>query len=81
MAFLFDTIAEYDDEITFVREQMRNAVKAKEFRLNTSQSDQKVVMDMRGIQSYLSQLTTERVACAQRSSGAGVTSIVVRRSI
>lgn len=81
MAFLYDTVAEYDTEIAFVREQMHNAVKAKEFRLNTSQSDQKIVMDMKEIRAYLSQLTTERRACAQRSVGAGVTGIVVRRSL
>lgn len=81
MGFLFDTIAEYDDEITFVRTEMRKAVKSKEFRLNTSQSDQKVVMDLEGIRKYLTLLTTERVALSQRNAGAGVTSVVVRRGL
>ena len=79
MGFLFDTLAEYDEEITFVRTEMRNAVKAKEFRLNTSQTNQVVVMDLRAIRDYLALLTTERKAFSERSAGAGVTSIVYRR--
>lgn len=78
---LFDTLEEYDEEITYVRTEMRNAVKSKEFRLNTSQSDQKVVMDLPGIKSYLVLLTTERTAFIQRRVGAGVTSLIFRRSV
>ena len=76
---LFDTLEEYHEEITYVRTEMRNAVKSKEFRLNTGQSDQKVVMDLKGIRDYLTLLTTERQAFYERSIGAGVTSITVRR--
>jgi len=76
---LFDTLEEYDEEITYVRTEMRNAVKSKEFRLNTGQSDQKVVMDLKGIRNYLTLLTTERQAFYERSIGAGVTSVTVRR--
>ena len=76
---LFDTLAEYDEEITYVRTEMRNAVKSKEFRLNTGQSDQKVVMDLKGVRDYLTLLTTERQAWYERSISAGVTSITVRR--
>ena len=76
---LFDTLEEYDEEITFVRTEIRNAVKSKEFRLNTGQSDQKVVMDLKGIRDYLTLLTTERQAFYERSIGAGVTSVTVRR--
>ena len=76
---LFDTLAEYDTEIAFVRTEMRNAVKSKEFRLNTGQSDQKVVMDLKGIRDYLTLLTTERQAFYERSIGAGVTGITYRR--
>ena len=76
---LFDTLEEYDEEITYVRTEMRNAVKSKEFRLNTGQSDQKVVMDLKGIRDYLTLLTTERQAFYERSIGAGVTGITVRR--
>jgi len=76
---LFDTLEEYDEEITYVRTEMRNAVKSKEFRLNTGQSDQKVVMDLKGIRNYLTQLTTERQSFYERSIGAGVTGITYRR--
>ena len=76
---LFETVAEYDTEITFVREQIQNAVKAKDFRLNTGQSDQRVVMDLKEIRLYLTQLTTERQAVYERSIGADVTGITVRR--
>ena len=76
---LFDTLAEYDTEIEFVRVEVRNAVKSKEFRLNTGQSDQRVVMDLKGIRDYLTLLTTERQAFYERSIGAGVTGITVRR--
>lgn len=79
LGFLFDTLEEYDEEITFVRTEMRNVVKAKEFRLNTSQSNQSVVMDFKGIRDYLSLLTTERRAFQERTEGSGVTSITVRR--
>lgn len=79
MSFLFDTLAEFDEEITFVRTQMRNAVKATEFQLDTSQSRQKVVMDLKGIREYLNELTVGRAAFIERSVGAGVTSITYRR--
>lgn len=79
MGFLFETQDEYDEEITFVRTEMRNAVKSKEFRLNTSQSDQKVVMDLKGIRDYLTLLTTERQAFIEREEGSSVTSITYRR--
>jgi len=80
MGFLFDTLEEYNDEIDYVRTEMRNAVKAKEFFLNTSQSNQKVVMDMKEIRLYLTQLTTEKQAFIQGSIGAGVTNLTYRRS-
>lgn len=76
---LFDTLDDYDEEITYVRTKMRNAVKSKEFRLNTGQSDQKVVMDLKGIRDYLTLLTTERQAFYERSIGAGVTGVTYRR--
>ena len=76
---LFDTVAEYDTEITFVRTEIQNAVTAKDFRLNTGQSDQRVVMDLKEIRLYLTQLTTERQAVYERSIGADVTGITVRR--
>lgn len=76
---LFDTEAEYDTEIELTRIEMRNAVKAREFRLNTSQSSQTVSMDLRGIRDYLTLLTTERKAFIERDAGGGVTSITVRR--
>lgn len=79
MGYLYDTLAEYETEITFVREQMQNAVKSKEFLLNTSQSSQKVVMDFKGIRDYLTLLTTEKQAFIQQSLGAGVTSLTYRR--
>ena len=79
--FLFDTLAEYDEEIAFVRVQVRNAVKAKKFRLNTNQSDQLVEMDLSSIKDYLVLLTTGRKAFIERSAGAGVTSIIYRRCI
>lgn len=77
---LFDTLAEFDAEITFVRTEIRNAVKAREFKLNTSQSSQTVSMDLRGIRDYLTLLTTERKAFIEREAGGGVTSITVRRT-
>ena len=76
----FDTLAEYDTEIALVRAQMLKAVGTKEFRINTSQTDQKVVMDLGGIQKYLVLLTTSRAAFIQRSVGAGVTSLTYRRT-
>lgn len=79
MSSLFDTEAEFDEEITFVRAQLRNAVKSTEFMLDTSQSRQKVVMDLKGIREYLNELTIGRKAFIERSVGAGVTSITVRR--
>jgi len=79
MGYLFDTLEEYDEEITFVRTQMRNAVTSKEFLLNTSQSSQKVVMDLKGVRDYLTLLTTEKQGFIQQSLGAGVTSLTYRR--
>lgn len=79
MGFLFNTLEAYDEEITFVRTQMRNAVKAKDFKLNTSQSSQAVSMDVKEIRIYLQSLTTEREAFIERSAGAGVTSLTFRR--
>ena len=76
---LYDSVAEYDTEITFVRTEIQNAVKAKDFRLNTGQSDQRVVMDLKEIRLYLTQLTQERQAVYERSVGADVTGITVRR--
>ena len=76
---LFDTLAKYDTEIDFVCTEIHNAVKAKDFRLNTGQSDQRVVMDLKEIRLYLTQLTTERQAFYERSVGAGVTGITYRR--
>ncbi len=79
MSFLFDTLEEFDEEITFVRTQMRNAVKSTEFMLDTSQSRHKVVMDLNGIRKYLNELTIGRKAFIERSVGAGVTSLTYRR--
>ncbi len=78
---LFDSLAEYDEEIAFTRAQIRNAIKAAEFKLNTSQSNQSVTMDLRGIRNYLTLLTTERKAFNERSEGSSVTSITVRRFV
>ena len=75
----FDTLAEYDDEIAFVRAQIRHAITSEEFKLNTSQSNQQQRMNLPEIRKYLTQLTTERTALTQRSAGLGVTAIVVRR--
>lgn len=76
---LFDTLAEFNEEITLVRIEIRNAVKAREFRLNTGQSNQAVMMDLRGIREYLTLLTTERQAFVEREEGSGVTGITYRR--
>lgn len=76
---LFDTLAEYNTEIALVRTEMRNAVKSKVFKLNTSQSSQLVEMDLKGIRDYLTLLTTERQAFIEREEGSSVTSITVRR--
>lgn len=78
--FLFDTIAEYDDEITYVRGEIRNAIAGEEFKLNTSQSNQQVRMNLKEIRAYLNDLCVGRMALAQRIGGSGVTSITVRRS-
>ena len=77
----FDTVAEYDDEITFVRGQIREAISTEEFKLNTSQSNQQHRMNLAEIRKYLRELTTERTATSQRAAGAGVTAIVVRRDL
>ena len=79
MGFLFDTEAEYDEEITFVRTALREGLTSKEFRLNTSQSNQVVIKEVKEIRLYLQTLTSERQAFIERSVGAGVTSIVSRR--
>ncbi len=76
---LFDTLAEYDEEITYVRKHMRDAVWSNDYRLNTGQSDQRQQMDLKEIRLYLTQLTTERQALYERSIGAGVTGITYRR--
>lgn len=76
---LFDTLAEYNAEIELTRTEMRNAVKAREFRLNTSQSSQTVSMDLKGIRDYLTLLTTERKAFIERDEGSSVTSLTYRR--
>lgn len=76
---LFDSLAEYDTEIAFVRVQIQNAVKSREFRLNTGQSSQAVSMDLRGIRDYLTLLRTERQAFTEREEGSSVTGIAVRR--
>jgi len=76
---LFDTLAECNTEIALVRTEMRNAVKAKVFKLNTSQSSQLVEMDLKGIRDYLTLLTSERQAFIEREEGSSVTSITVRR--
>ena len=80
MGFIYTTIAEYDEEITYVREQIRKAVKAEEWQLDTSQSRQRVRQNLKEMRLYLNQLVTERTIFAQRAAGGGVTSIVVRRS-
>lgn len=76
---LFDSLAEFDTEIALVRTEMRNAVKAREFRLNTGQSNQTVSMDLKGIRDYLVLLRTERQAFVEREEGSSVTGITVRR--
>jgi len=78
---LFDTVAEYDTEIEYVRGEIRKAAGAEKWRLNTSQSDQQVTMNMGEIRKYLTQLTTERQALRERLAGASVTSITPRRSL
>ncbi len=79
MGFLYDTLDEYETEITFVREQIQNAVKSTDFLLDTSQSRQRVTMNLKEIRLYLTQLTTEKQAFIQQSLGAGVTSLTYRR--
>lgn len=81
MGCLFDTLAEYDTEIAEVRLLLKAGLKAKEFRLNTSQSNQVVIKDVAGIQKYLTLLTTERKSFIEKSVGASVTSLVYRRFI
>lgn len=80
MGYLYATVAEYDTEIELTRIEMRNAIKARKFRLNTSQSDHMVEMDVAEIRKYLTQLTTERQSLVEKLAGAAVTSIVFRRS-
>ena len=76
---LFDSVAEYNTEIDLVLTQIRNAVKAVDFSIDTGQSRQRVVMNLKEIRLYLTQLTTERQAFYERSIGAGVTGITYRR--
>ncbi len=76
---LFDSLAEYNAEIDIVLTQIHNAVKAVDFSLDTGQSRQRVVMNLKEIRLYLTQLTTERQAFYERSIGAGVTGITYRR--
>ena len=76
---LFDSVVEYDTEIEFVRTEMRNAVKAKDFHLNTGQSDQRVVMDLKGIRDYLTLLAAEKQALVEQLEGSSVTGITYRR--
>lgn len=80
MSFLFDNKADYDEEIDFVRLQMRKGVGAEKWQLNTSQSNQKVERNLKEMRLYLQQLCGERTAFCQRAAGAGVTSITVRRT-
>lgn len=80
MAFLFSSVAEYDEEIADYRAILRKSATAEEWRLNTSQSDQRVKMNMSEIRKYLNSLVAERTALSQRLNGYGVTSIVPRRS-
>jgi hypothetical protein len=80
MAFLFDTVAEYTAEIETYRALLLKSAQAEDWRLNTSQSDQRVRMNMGEIREYIKQLVVERTALSQRLSGAGVTSIVPRRT-
>ena len=79
MALIFETVAEYDAEIEFIRTQMRKAITSDKWRLNTSQSDQQVSMNMKEIRLYLTQLSGERKALSERLGGSSVTSITVRR--
>ena len=76
---LFDSVVEYDTEIAFVRTEMQNAVKAKDFRLDTGQGDQRIIMDLRGIRDYLTLLAAEKQALVEQLEGSSVTGITVRR--
>ena len=81
MSFLFDTIDEYDDEIAFVRTQIRKSITGEEWSLNTSQSTQRVKMaSVEDLRKYLRNLTSEKKALSQRNNYQGVTSIVSRRT-
>lgn len=77
----FDTLEEYEEEIIYVRTQLRAGLKAEEFRLNTSQSNQVVIKDVDGIRKYLQSLLIDRQSFIEKSCGAGVTSLVYRRNI
>ena len=79
MAFLFETVAEYTTEIELTLTQMRNAMKATDFMLDTSQSRQRVVMSPKEIRLWLNQLKAERRSLVERKAGAGVTGITYRR--
>jgi len=81
MALSYSTVAEYDEEITFVKAQIRKSITGEEWSLNTSQSTQRVKMaSLDKLQKYLQLLTYERKACSERLAGLGVTSIVPRRT-
>ena len=79
MAFLFETVAEYTAEIALALTEMRNAMKATDFLLDTSQSRQRVVMSPKEIRLWLNQLKAERRSLVERTAGAGVTSLTYRR--
>ena len=79
LAFLFETEAEYDTEIELALTQMRNAMKASDFSLDTSQSRQRVVMSPKEIRLWINQLKAERRSLVERTAGAGVTSLTYRR--
>ena len=76
---LFDSVAEYDAEITIIRKHIQNAAWSTDFSLDTGQSRQRVIMNLKEIRLYLTQLTQERQAFYERSIGAGVPGITVRR--
>jgi len=79
MGFIYDTVAEYDAAIVTLREAMMTAAGGAKWRINTSQSDQQVSMDMKQTKEYLNMLAGEREALYQRSIGDSVTSITFRR--
>lgn len=76
---LFEKLEEYDEEIIYVRKHMRNAVWSNDFIIDTGQSRTRTIMNLKEIRLYLTQLTTEQRAVYEKSIGAGVTGITVRR--